>query len=68
MARRLGTAGYYVILPNLYYRRTREFNIFGDDPTQTREVMSGKPTWTRSAPMPESSGIRGRSTASLPDP
>ena len=25
MARRFGTAGYYVILPNLYYRRTREF-------------------------------------------
>lgn len=39
MARRLGTAGYYVILPNLYYRSRREFNVFGDDPTQTREVM-----------------------------
>ena len=25
MARRLGTAGYYVMLPNLYYRRVREF-------------------------------------------
>lgn len=25
MARRLGTCGYYVMLPNLYYRRTREF-------------------------------------------
>lgn len=25
LARRLGTAGYYVILPNLYYRSTREF-------------------------------------------
>ncbi|MGE0622259.1 MAG: dienelactone hydrolase family protein [Pseudomonadales bacterium] len=24
MARRLGTTGYYVMLPNLYYRRTRE--------------------------------------------
>jgi carboxymethylenebutenolidase len=23
MARRLGTAGYYVMLPNLYYRRVR---------------------------------------------
>jgi carboxymethylenebutenolidase len=39
MARRLGTAGYYVVLPNLYYRRTREFNIFGENPTQTREAM-----------------------------
>ena len=25
MARRLGSAGYYVMLPNLYYRRVREF-------------------------------------------
>lgn len=25
MARRIGTAGYYVVLPNLYYRETREF-------------------------------------------
>jgi carboxymethylenebutenolidase len=41
MARRLGTAGYYVILPNLYYRSYREFDIFGDDPTHTREVMFG---------------------------
>lgn len=39
MARRLGTAGYYVILPNLYYRRTREFNIFSGDPAMSREVM-----------------------------
>ncbi len=27
MARRLGTAGYYVMLPNLYYRRVREYRI-----------------------------------------
>jgi len=26
MARRLGSAGYYVMLPNLYYRRVREFD------------------------------------------
>jgi carboxymethylenebutenolidase len=39
MARRLGTAGYYVILPNLYYRSTREFNIFSGDPTHTRERL-----------------------------
>jgi len=25
MARRIGTVGYYVVLPNLYYRETREF-------------------------------------------
>ncbi len=29
MARRLGTAGYYVVLPNLYYRRAREFKPDG---------------------------------------
>lgn len=27
MARRLGTAGYFVMLPNLYYRRVREFRM-----------------------------------------
>ena len=27
MARRIGTVGYYVILPNLYYRTAREFVI-----------------------------------------
>src|SRR5687767_7674453 len=27
MARRLGTCGYYVMLPNLYYRRSRTFRI-----------------------------------------
>lgn len=35
MARRLGTAGYYVMLPNLYYRRLREFDMA----SSTREVM-----------------------------
>jgi carboxymethylenebutenolidase len=35
MARRLGSAGYYVMLPNLYYRRVREFQI----ESSSREVM-----------------------------
>ncbi|PCJ25570.1 MAG: hydrolase [SAR86 cluster bacterium] len=35
MARRLGSAGYYVMLPNLYYRRVREFKI----QDATREEM-----------------------------
>lgn len=35
MARRLATAGYYVMLPNLYYRRVREFKI----QEEGREVM-----------------------------
>lgn len=39
MARRLGTAGYYVILPNLYYRWEREFNVFSGRPGQTRERL-----------------------------
>jgi carboxymethylenebutenolidase len=39
MARRLATAGYYVILPNLYYRSAREFNIFSGDSAMTRDAM-----------------------------
>lgn len=35
MARRLGSAGYYVMLPNLYYRRVREFQI----ESSSRELM-----------------------------
>ena len=35
MARRLGSVGYYVMLPNLYYRRVREFDI----ESSTREIM-----------------------------
>ena len=37
MARRLGTAGYYVMLPNLYYRQVREFKITPDN----RDEMFG---------------------------
>lgn len=37
MARRLGSAGYYVMLPNLYYRRTRDWVL---QPTDTsRQAM-----------------------------
>ena len=35
MARRLSSVGYYVMLPNLYYRRLREF----DKESSTREIM-----------------------------
>ncbi len=38
MARRLGTAGYYVILPNLYYRKTIEENFDLEAPN-ARENM-----------------------------
>jgi carboxymethylenebutenolidase len=37
MARRLGTAGYYVMLPNLYYRRVREFKMGTGD--AARQLM-----------------------------
>ena len=40
MARRLGTAGYYVVLPNLYYRSTREFDATVD--FATRGAQMGK--------------------------
>lgn len=39
MARRIATAGYYVMLPNLYYRRAREF-VMGSTP-DARETMFG---------------------------
>jgi len=37
MARRFATAGYYVMLPNLYYRTAREFTPDGTQ--ESREVM-----------------------------
>lgn len=40
MARRLGTAGYYVILPNLYYRTVREFDYMVEGRTRMFELMS----------------------------
>jgi carboxymethylenebutenolidase len=42
MARRIATAGYWVALPNLYYRRTREFTMVRDEAGMKRmfEMMS----------------------------
>ena len=39
MARRLGSAGYYVILPNLYYRRSRDFKLTPGGGEAERAVM-----------------------------
>lgn len=43
MARRLATVGYYVLLPNLYYRSgVNELgNFIGEENAKTREKMSG---------------------------
>ena len=37
MARRLGSVGYYVVLPNLYYRRDRDFRLGAGD--EARKIM-----------------------------
>ncbi|MBI5090502.1 MAG: dienelactone hydrolase family protein [Actinobacteria bacterium] len=39
MARRLATVGYYVVLPNLYYRWTREFDLITGTSGETRTRM-----------------------------
>ena len=39
MARRIATVGYYVVLPNLYYRWTREFDLVTMPNGETREQM-----------------------------
>ena len=41
MARRLAGAGYYVLLPNLYYRTIREYVPDWSDEEKEMEIMSG---------------------------
>src|SRR5689334_14848996 len=43
MARRLGTVGYYVLLPNLYYRAGRD-TIYGPDVQQEGSRRSRRPS------------------------
>jgi carboxymethylenebutenolidase len=62
MARRLATAGYYVMAPHLYYREVSEYNVFDTgDRDRMFELMSGLSTcWdnylAKSLPVPRSTG------------
>lgn len=40
MARRIATTGYYVVLPNLYYRQSRDFVLDFDDPDSRVTMFS----------------------------
>ncbi|WP_420624809.1 dienelactone hydrolase family protein [Candidatus Poriferisodalis sp.] len=40
MARRIATVGYYVMLPNLYYRETPGFTVLRDDPASVEFMFA----------------------------
>ena len=49
MARRLGTVGYFVLLPNLYYRAGRD-TIFGPDVLELNRAARSASACARCAP------------------
>ena len=66
MARRLGTSGYYVMLPNLYYRAgVMEIGPINPDPEspERKRMINGTPADAPPAPAP---GRRGPAVASAP--
>jgi len=58
MARRLASAGYYVILPNLYYRRDREFRL-GPGEEALRIMFSHMRTLTRPLVLMDTTALLG---------
>ena len=47
MARRLATVGYFVVLPNLYYRRSRDYRLLERTPAGMAEMFSYMATLDR---------------------